>query len=118
MIEGVFVRQGSSRERLGFHTTFRLTAFSARDGAGKLGRLLEERMSIHDVRGASGLLFCPYYWIHDVWEISGDFYNEGRRPSGFTFFRIGIMDTLYLAARRIYFFSRRRWLLIQPEGDL
>ena len=113
MVEGVFIAQGPDEKRLGFYTTFRLIAFSARDGASRLGRLLEERMAAHDVRGNCGVVFHSYYWIHDVWEITEELYGEARRDSGFTFFRIGIAESLYLAARRKYFQMRRRWLLVR-----
>ncbi|WP_457022053.1 hypothetical protein [Luteimonas sp. A611] len=116
MIEGVFVRSPElGRLTGGFHATFFVTAVNAANASYKVKELLAKRMVAHFVVGVDTGLFMAYYWVHDIWEVTMEKYSENEgHDSGFTFFHIGRMEKLFLAARRLFFNRHRQWLLVQP----
>lgn len=117
MVEGLFVSSGDGGGRIGFHCTFYVQAIGASNGAAKLAAMLSERMAVHELRPCTGLLLKPYYWIHDIWEMSPELFKERvQRDAGFTLFRIGKVESLFLAIRRLYFYWRRRWVLIDVSA--
>lgn len=118
MVEGVFVRSPElGRITGGFHTTFFVRAINAANASYKVKGLLAKRMAAHSVVGVDAGWFTAYYWVHDIWEVTVEKHSESEgHDSGFTFFLIGRMEKLFLAARRLFFNKYRQWLLVQPES--
>jgi len=120
MVEGVFTRAPQLGLLVaglgGFHTTFFVMSISANNAAHKVSELLATRMAAHSVVGHDSGCFVAYYWIHDIWEVTSEKYEEYEgHDAGFTFFLIGPMERFFLAARRLYFKKCRPWLLVQPR---
>lgn len=116
MIEGVFVKiSPESRTMHGFHSTFYLEANNAQNAVHRVRPLIRERLQAHGVTEIESGIFNTYFWVHDIWEITGDKLSENEgRDSGFSFFRIGHIEGFYLYVRRLFFLKFRPWLMVFP----
>lgn len=114
MIEGVFVRcRPVDDAALGFHATFYVDALDAPSASVKAGKLMLSRMAGHKVVAQEDGFLRSYYWVHDIWEIDQEKFSANvELDSGFTFFRIGGVESIFLAFRRIYFVRLKNWLMI------
>ncbi|MEI2454412.1 MULTISPECIES: hypothetical protein [Lysobacter] len=114
LVEGVFVTSPElGKDVGGFHTTFYVKANGAANAVHRVGDPLAERMLRHQVLARQAKLLKAYFWVDDLWEVSEEKFlqNEGR-DSGFTFFRIGLLERVHLALRREHFKIAKPWLLI------
>lgn len=120
MIEGVFVGVPSETESgLGFHTTFYVMANNASNAVRRTSSLIVKRMQDHSIKEASSSgLFKAHYVVHDIWEVTEQkFQEQSDRDSGFTFFRIRLIDRLQLALRHLYLQRVKPWRLVQLTGS-
>lgn len=117
MVEGVFVGvAGKHGARYGFHSTFFLTANNAPNAAHRVSFLVRDRLEAHGIRQIDVGLFKSYFCIHDTWEIANDRLRKNQgKDSGFTFFRIGRIGSLYLYFRRWFLVGFRPWLMVPVE---
>lgn len=115
MIEGVFIHAPELEGVVGgFHATFFVRANSAANAVSRARRLLADRMSDHGITKNEKGLLRTYCWVHDLWEVTEDRLSQDEnKDSGFTFFRIGRIDRLYLAYRRLFLQRFKPWLLAQ-----
>lgn len=114
MVEGVFVKCRSIDDAvLGFHATFFVDAPGAPSASAKAGKLMLSRMAGHSVVAQKDGFMRSYYWVRDIWEIDQEKFcaNVGL-DSGFTFFRIGGVESIFLAFRRMYFVRLKNWIMI------
>lgn len=114
MVEGVGVEAPEFQGEIGgFQATFFLEAHSAANAVVRVADCLSARMSRHAVRARESVLLPPYFWVHDIWEVAEEHFDlNHQRDFGFTFFRVGPLDRLFLAVRRWYFRRYKPWLMI------
>lgn len=119
MIEGVFVHSPELQGRAGgFHTTFFINANNAVNAVDRARILLADRMHHHGVYSSSRGIQRTYFWVHDLWEISAErLSQDSGHDTGFTFFRIGRSERIYLALRCLFFQRFRPWLLVAPAAE-
>lgn len=104
MIEGVSIEAPELESTVGgFYSTFFVRSATASGAAGRVSKLLQDRMIVHRVRAKDTGLLRAYFCIKDIWEITEDGWSSaGGRDSGFTYFRVGAIERWYLALRRLW----------------
>lgn len=117
MVEGAFVDiPGKHDACYGFHSTFFLEANNASNAAHRVSSLVKRRLEVHGVRQIDTGIFKSYFWVHDIWEVDGDRLSKNHEKDlGFTFFRIGRLESVYLHIRRFFLGRFRPWLLVLVE---
>lgn len=103
MVEGIFIQaSGLGADVGGFQATFFIKSSNVATAVDRMRRVLSDRMSAHFVATVETGVFRTYFCIRDVWEVAEErmFEFEGR-DLGFTFFRIGKVECMYLAFRRV-----------------
>ncbi len=103
MVEGIFVRaSGLGADVGGFQATFFIKSSNVATAVDRMRWVLLDRMGSHFVSTIEMGLFRTYFSIRDVWEISeGRMFEFEGRDLGFTFFRIGKVERMCLAFRRM-----------------
>lgn len=101
VVEGVFVvPPGPDKMLLGFYSTVYVEASNERVARLQVEAPVRERMAAHHVVGVCGALISQYYLVHEIEEVTHESYLENRSAdSGFTFFRIGLLERFGLAVR-------------------
>ncbi len=114
LVEGVFVRMPEEHGcRYGFHSTFFLEANNAPNAAHRVGPLVKDRLESNGVRKHGPGVFESYFWVHDIWEVADERLPEDQAHDlGFTFFRIGLFESIWLYLRRLLLSKFRPWLLV------
>lgn len=103
MVEGFFIRAPELEGDVGgFQSTFFVRSGSVGSSVDRVRLALSDRMSTHGVASNELGFFRTYCSVRNVWEVSEErmLSFEGR-DLGFTFFRIGPVERVYLASRRV-----------------
>lgn len=118
MVEGVFVSiSENTRTRYGFHSTFYMEANNAQNAVQRVGKLMNERLEHHDVKRIETGIFETYVLVQDIWEITSDKLSKNQgKDFGFSFFRIGRIESIYLYFRRLFLSRFRPWLMVRSNS--
>lgn len=119
IVEGVFVRaSGLGADVGGFQATFFIKSSNVVSAVDRMRRVLPDRMSAHFVATIEAGVFRTYFSICDVWEVSEERMSEFEgRDLGFTFFRIGKVECMCLAIRRVLLSVFRPRTVFFPRRD-
>lgn len=117
MVEGAFVVHSDRGPRIGFHTTFYLSAFNAISGSKALGELLSARMASHNVHAQNNGILRSFFVVSDAWEVTEKLFLEKNGiDSGFTFFRIGVLESVQLIIDRHRLASSPKVISLPTSG--
>lgn len=98
--------------RHGFYSTFYIPSSDPKSAFESLGLLLSERMKVSSIMCVGNGFFRTRVFVDEVWEISDQGQIDVGIESGFSFFRMGLVDVVFALIKIKWIEIFRRHLLV------
>ena len=114
IVQGLFLNvTGMDRACVGIYSTFFISAISASSAVERIRGALYERLRNENIDQVKSGIFKTYFIVHGIWEIEENAVPDAsRNVGGASLFKIGRLEKIYYAIKRIILNKTKPWILI------